>query len=309
MIFKSEKIISIRSKFLLLWFVLVIIIGAWVVLSAELLLRQVLQNDLTLRGVAVARDVAARCANAVIANDLHELVQTVTDTMEHNPDFVYLFILDSNNELIIHSEPDLEVSQTLRFLHRGKEMKEYSSAVFRSEAGIVYDVAVPILSGMVGTVRIGLSESNLHRSVVQTRTYLLASILLAFILGTVITFLFTSKMLAPLQQLTEATSAIAAQNFTARVQIESRDEIGRLAAAFNHMVEQLGSFKSENIAHKQELERKDKLRVQLVKRLITAQEEERKRIARELHDEAAQSLTALKLGLKAVEEENPPEKT
>jgi PAS domain S-box-containing protein len=42
-------------------------------------------------------------------------------------------------------------------------------------------------------------------------------------------------------------------------------------------------------------------RARLVERMITAQEEERRRIARELHDEIGQSLTALLVGLRSIE--------
>ncbi|ACL19262.1 multi-sensor signal transduction histidine kinase [Desulfitobacterium hafniense DCB-2] len=49
-----------------------------------------------------------------------------------------------------------------------------------------------------------------------------------------------------------------------------------------------------------ELNKKEMLRKQLLNKVITAQEEERKRISRELHDESSQSIAALGVGLKSV---------
>ncbi len=45
----------------------------------------------------------------------------------------------------------------------------------------------------------------------------------------------------------------------------------------------------------------------LADQVLTAQEEERSRISRELHDEAGQSLTSLKIGLDLIREGLPPE--
>jgi signal transduction histidine kinase len=57
----------------------------------------------------------------------------------------------------------------------------------------------------------------------------------------------------------------------------------------------------ENAALYEELHQKESLRGQLLEKVITAQEEERKRIARELHDETGQALTSLMVGLKVLE--------
>ena len=57
----------------------------------------------------------------------------------------------------------------------------------------------------------------------------------------------------------------------------------------------------ENARLWQELETKEKMRAETLAKAIRAQEEERKRIARELHDQTGQSLNALVFGLKTAE--------
>ena len=61
----------------------------------------------------------------------------------------------------------------------------------------------------------------------------------------------------------------------------------------------------ENARAAQRLEEANKIREQLLEKLISAQEEERQRIARELHDEASQSLAALALNLEAIADTLP----
>jgi signal transduction histidine kinase len=58
----------------------------------------------------------------------------------------------------------------------------------------------------------------------------------------------------------------------------------------------------ENARLWNDLSEKERVRGQLLDKVISAQEEERQRVARELHDEMGQSLTSLLVGLKMVEE-------
>ncbi|RMF02752.1 MAG: HAMP domain-containing protein [Chloroflexi bacterium] len=63
----------------------------------------------------------------------------------------------------------------------------------------------------------------------------------------------------------------------------------------------------ENARLWREVREKEKARGQLLEKIITAQEEERKRIARELHDGTSQALTSFKVGLKVLERLESPE--
>lgn len=59
----------------------------------------------------------------------------------------------------------------------------------------------------------------------------------------------------------------------------------------------------------EERTRLEQLRNELLHRTVTAQESERSRIARELHDETGQSLTAISIGLRSLKDNIPPGST
>lgn len=85
------------------------------------------------------------------------------------------------------------------------------------------------------------------------------------------------------------------QSFTAE-QLELASAIGR----------QVGTAVDAELQRRRwmtELAQREVLRGQLLERVLAAQEEERHRIARELHDEASQALTSLMVGLRLLERE------
>jgi signal transduction histidine kinase len=98
-----------------------------------------------------------------------------------------------------------------------------------------------------------------------------------------------------LERVANALAGFGGGNRNLRLTTSSFDEIGRLEADFNEMGQRIQEEESENEALSEDLRRQTTQQQELLKRLITAQEDERKRVARELHDELGQSLSALSL--------------
>jgi len=75
------------------------------------------------------------------------------------------------------------------------------------------------------------------------------------------------------------------------------DEIGRLSRVFNHMVLRIRERENENEDLTQKLQQRMHEREHLLQRLITSQEQERMRLARELHDDLGQQLGSISIQL------------
>ena len=90
------------------------------------------------------------------------------------------------------------------------------------------------------TVVVSESRSTVY-SQVETFAYNLpvaVVIGLSFVL--LLANIIVRRTMDPLERLTEGTRRIAGQDFTTRVDVESKDEFGELAASFNTMAERLG---------------------------------------------------------------------
>ncbi|MBI3163297.1 MAG: HAMP domain-containing protein [Chloroflexi bacterium] len=285
--------VSVRSKILGIVLGFIALLGAGVIIQSRYALTATMTAQLEEQSVSVSRDVAARATDPILLNDLLGLHDLLDETLANNPNVRYAFIVDPQGQVIAQTfEGGFPLD--LLTLNSVKQNKHHHTALIQTDEGLVWDTAVPILDGKIGTARIGLSDASMRAALSTLTAQLLLTIILVSATGVLVAVFLTWILTRPILALVSATRSVAKGDFTPRVPRWADDEIGDLADAFNAMTEELA--RTDELRREREV-----LRRQLLEKVISTQEDERRRIARELHDSTSQNLTSLIVGLRIME--------
>ncbi|EKO39765.1 MAG: histidine kinase [Solidesulfovibrio magneticus str. Maddingley MBC34] len=261
--------------------------------------RMLLEKELDKRGAEIGNSIAAMGSESIILDERFVLHEIAAKTRRTSDDIRYIMIVDYAGEILAHTFGDgfpaglpLELPPGLPRPDAGGE-GAYAVTRYRSNEGPFREVVVPVERGAVGYVRVGLTEQDMRHILEKNIKNFSLITLVVCLLAAVVATRLAYRIVHPIDQLAQAAGQIRQGNYGVRIIPDDQAEVGRLAAAFNDMAAALTRKDDENEHLLTALRDKDALHVRLLQKVISVQEDERKRISRELHDEAGQSLASL----------------
>ena len=268
------------------------IFGSVVLYQTSTSLSRTLYRILEERTKSMAVSLASHIERPIVTGDLFTVKRYLMQLMESNPELRYVIVEDRKNQILVHTfekSVPLDLVGLLSPHRPGNETLE----VFGIEKGRIFEAVIPLIGGNAGRLRLGIIDQMVTTELSSLTWLLLLTLGLCMAIGLGLALILTYILTRPIQNLLLATNQISEGKFDFRAKVFSGDEIGKLAVAFNRMASGLQMFR-------QEVKEKEAVRQALMEKIVLAQEEERACIARDLHDQLGQSLSALLLEIQSM---------
>ena len=186
---------------------------------------------------------------------LDKSIQAIEDAFLKDDQVVFAVLVDRNGYLPTHNskyslpltgnrEKDIVGNRTKRLfndpvgLAAAKNQQEVLKQVYPRDTGeTMWDISAPIYVGGKhwGGFRIGYSMVKTEAKIHELRTQIIVAMLLMLLIASVTIYIVVRRAVKPLLVLTNAAHRISEGNLDEEVIIQSDDEIGTLAEAFNTM--------------------------------------------------------------------------
>ena len=166
----------------------------------------------------------------------------------------------------------------------------------------VFDIAqeIEVAGQSMGRVLMGFSLSLMDDAIYKSRNRGITIALIEIILTIIVTIIIGLGLTRRLGMLSKAAAEVEAGNYSVSVPTEINDEVGKTATAFNRMVAEVSKRTRQLLQEEkrtQQLLSENRL---LIQKSLEVQEEERKHLARELHDELGQCITAIQADAESI---------
>jgi len=265
--------------------------------------REFLLSQLTLRTLHHAQVLAVASSAWVMSDDLVGM-EEVLESGVRGGGVRLAMIVDPQGRVLAHTDR----ARTGKYLADTESREALAGGraprIYQEDEATLHAVAPIIVADrLIGwsLLAVDKSATSAHLAYV-TRTGI-AYTLAAIAIGTVFAVLLSRSILRQLRHVLKGVDRLQHDVLDQPVAVVSRDEVGRVAEAFNRALASLAESRERLNREVVERTRAEEAIRMLSRRQVDAIEAERKRIARDLHDELGQVLSGMQFCLRSMQSE------
>ena len=111
---------------------------------------------------------------------------------------------------------------------------------FTLETDMLY-IAIPIVEGnqIISIIRLALPLVEVNKNIAYLTRIILSTTIISLLIASLISVIISLSITRPIKEMTEISKSISKGDFSKKLEIHSRDEIGQLSLALNQMSEDL----------------------------------------------------------------------
>ncbi len=276
MLFRTgNRRLNLGTKFILqtssLVLITVLVIGIYVIRDQERHNYELLLDH----GRSLVRMIAQNSGLGIFTEDNSSLRQII-DIIGSDPAIAYIFILNAEERVLTYKTasdfpihiPQMErppdFPEGIRILHKSfynkEDGKHYVNIMAPVMSQSLQTDAVFRMGGtgsavphVIGYIHLGISQEGAKKRIQQFVISILLFTSMLIVLGILSTVFITRRIIAPINELRQATREIAEGKLNRQINIETNDEVSDLARAFNDMLIRLQSSHAKVERHTGEL--------------------------------------------------------
>ncbi|WP_296828153.1 HAMP domain-containing protein [uncultured Megasphaera sp.] len=204
-----------------------------------------MNRELDASGRELAVSIGQVISNDILVDDRFDMTEQLLHAQQTNRQVRYILVTYPDGRILASTFTEGLPKGLPERRDMGKDGLE-QTLTFDSTEGYIREIIVPIDGGLVGYFRVGLSERPMMQLMwkrfVETMLIILAICLVASALAT----RYARAFLRPVQALAKAIRQIGRGNYSVRVSVDTKDDVGQLAKAFNVMSNRLAVKNREN---------------------------------------------------------------
>jgi adenylate cyclase len=264
-------------------FILIIAVLALAnVVGTNYSLRWLQESRLRTSELLLAESLAGQLYRRIIEQDVAVITQSLFDSkVMAKEKIAYILVFDRKGYLLAHTYIDTMPKQLFHLDHSFTGDKQYRIDRITTDEIHVYDIAVPVMEGIVqvGSVHLGIKQSFIDNAIVAA--WRASLILIGMVAGValIVGFIVSRAITVPIRELCRVSREVGNDHLDVRADIRSRDDFRELGEAFNAMISDVqlrnqfirrifGRYLSDDIAD-QLLEKPEALSLGGEKRCVT----------------------------------------